>query len=93
MRAKGVDSSPISGEQDLRDKKAVEAADRRRFDFVKALVSQVESRKTLARERGREDKIDDILTNRWLGLPIFAVVMFLVFNISQASFGPLPITL
>ena len=85
-----VQAAPYSqGGIDLRDKKAVEAADRRRFDFVKALVSQVESRKTLARERGREDKIDDILTNRWLGLPIFAVVMFLVFNISQASFGPL----
>ncbi len=33
------------------------------------------------------DKIDKIVTNRWLGLPIFAVIMFLVYYISMVSFG------
>ena len=33
------------------------------------------------------DKIDKIVTNRWLGLPIFAVVMFLVYNISMVTVG------
>lgn len=77
------------GEIDLRDKKAVEAADRRRFQFVNELVEQAESRKVFTGEKSRGDKIDHILTHGLLGLPIFAVVMFLVFNISQASLGPL----
>lgn len=33
------------------------------------------------------DKIDRIVTNRWLGLPIFAVIMFLVYYISMVSVG------
>lgn len=89
LRGRGQRAPYSQGDIDLTDKKAVEAADRRRFDFVNALVSQVESRKVFTRDKNFGDKLDDILTNRWLGLPIFAVVMFLVFNISQASFGPL----
>ncbi|WP_462257447.1 ferrous iron transporter B, partial [Ruminococcus champanellensis] len=33
------------------------------------------------------DKIDRVVTNRWLGLPIFAVVMFLVYYISMVTVG------
>ncbi len=72
---------------DLTDKKAVEAADRKRFEFVNAIVKAVETRKTLTKNRNSQDKIDAILTNKWLGIPIFAVVMFLVFQISQAWLG------
>ncbi len=89
LKGQGQTAPYSQGEIDLSDKKAVETADRRRFDFVNALVSKVESRKVLTGERNRGDKIDDILTHGLLGLPIFAVVMFLVFNISQASLGPL----
>ena len=39
--------------------------------------------------RNTQDKIDDIITSKWVGLPIFAVVMFLVFWISQAGLGAL----
>jgi ferrous iron transport protein B len=35
-----------------------------------------------------QDKIDDVLTNKWIGIPIFAAVMFLVFDISQSTLGP-----
>ena len=89
LKGRGQQAPYSQGAIDLSDKKAVEDADRRRFDFVNGLVSQVESRKVLTKERNSGDKIDDVLTNRWLGIPIFAVVMFLVFNISQASFGPM----
>ena len=75
------------GDVDLTDKKAVEAADRRRFDFVNAVVKDVETRKVLTREESKSDKIDKVLTNRWLGIPIFALVMFLVFEISQTWLG------
>ena len=33
------------------------------------------------------DKIDQVVTNRWLGLPIFAAVMFLVYYISMVTVG------
>ena len=76
------------GDIDLTDKKAVEAADRKRFEFVNKLVATVETRKVLTKEKNYQDKIDAVLTNKWLGIPIFAVVMFLVFDISQSTLGP-----
>ncbi len=75
------------GNVDLTDKKAVETADRKRFAFVNKLVSQVETRTQFTKDRNFQDKIDDVLTSPWFGLPIFAVVMFLVFQISQAWVG------
>ncbi len=74
---------------DLTDKKAVAAADRKRFEYVNGIVKRVEARKVFTRDRNIDDKIDAVLTNKWLGIPIFAVVMFLVFQISQAWIGPL----
>lgn len=72
---------------DLTDKKQVEAADRRRFEFVNKIVKSVESRKILTKDKNLNDKIDAVLTNKWLGIPIFAVVMFFVFQISQVWVG------
>ena len=77
------------GDVDLSSKQAVEAADRKRFEFVNGIVSAVENRKVLTKDKNFGDKIDAVLTNKIVGLPIFAVVMFLVFNISQASLGPM----
>ena len=82
-------TSPYNqGEVDMDNKAAVQAADRRRFAYVESIVNQVETRKSFTSDRNIGDKIDAILTNRWLGIPIFAVVMFLVFQISQSE-GPL----
>ena len=75
------------GDIDLTDKAAVEAADRKRFDFVNQIVPAVETRKVLTRDKNRGDAMDQVLTNKWLGIPIFAVVMFLVFQISQVWVG------
>ena len=75
------------GDVDLTDKKAVVAADRKRFAFVNAIVKEVETRKVLTKDKNVGDKIDAVLTNKWLGIPIFAVVMFLVFQISQVWVG------
>ncbi|MBR5524927.1 MAG: ferrous iron transporter B [Clostridia bacterium] len=73
---------------DVSDKEAVVQADRRRFAFVNDLVAQVETRKILTKQRNRQDDFDNVITNPVLGLFIFAVVMFLVFQISQAWVGP-----
>ncbi len=75
----------VEGDVDLGDKAAVEAADRRRFAFVNSIVKSVEKRKVFTKDRNSQDKVDAVLTNKWLGIPIFAAVMFLVFWISQAG--------
>ena len=88
LRGRGQRAPYVQGEIDLTDKKAVETADRQRFEFVNKLVSQVEHRKVLTRERSADDALDSVLTNKILGIPVFAVVMYLVFQISQVWVGP-----
>ena len=75
------------GDVDLTSKEAVEKADRKRFEFVNKIVKDVETRKILTKDKNFGDKIDAVLTNKWLGIPIFAVVMYLVFQISQVWVG------
>ena len=75
-------------EVDLSDRAAVVEADKQRFAFVNHIVRAVEHRKVLTKDYGFQDKVDDVLTNRWFGLPIFGLVMFLVFDISQSTLGP-----
>ncbi len=75
----------VQGNIDLTDKAVVEAADRKRFDFVNRIVKKVETRKVRTNEKNIQDKIDAVLTNKWAGIPIFAVIMFAVFWISQAG--------
>jgi len=78
----------VQGNVDLTDKAAVEAADRKRFEFVNKIVSDVETRKVFTKDKNFQDKIDAVLTNPVAGLILFAGVMFLVFQISQAWVGP-----
>ena len=84
---KGQKAPYTQKEIDLTNKAEVEAEDRRRFDFVNKIVKAVEVRKVLTKDKNVQDKVDEILTNKWLGIPIFAVVMFLVFQISQSWLG------
>ncbi len=88
LKGKGQKAPYVQGDIDLTDKKAVVEADRKRFDFVNKIVSQVEERKVLTKEYNVQDTIDAVLTNKVGGILIFAVVMFLVFQISQAWVGP-----
>ncbi|MFQ8927576.1 MAG: ferrous iron transporter B [Evtepia gabavorous] len=89
-RANESQLAPYSeGNIDLTDKKAVENADRERFDFVNKIVSKVETRKVLTKDKNSDDRIDAVLTNPVAGILIFAGIMFLVFQISQAWVGPL----
>ncbi len=80
--------APYITRADLADKASVEADDRKRFEFVNKLVAKVEDRRVRTSDKTYQDKIDAVLTNKWLGIPIFVLVMFLVFDISQSSFGP-----
>ncbi len=81
-------SSPYKqGEVDMTDKSAVMEADKKRFAFVNEIVSATQKRKVFTNVKNVQDKIDAVLTNRWFGIPIFAIIMFAVFWISQAGPG------
>ncbi len=73
---------------DLTNKSAVEAADRKRYEFVNNIVKEVEKRKILTKDKNTGDAIDAVITNKIVGIPIFAAVMWLVFQISQVWVGP-----
>ena len=89
LKGQGQKAPYHQGEVDLHNKEAVVEADKKRFAFINGIVQEVENRKVLTKDVNYQDKIDAVLTNKWLGIPIFAVVMFVVFDISQSSFGPM----
>lgn len=78
----------VQGEINLTDKSEVEAADRKRYSFVNKIVDTVETRKVLTKDKNVNDKIDKVIAHPVLGIVIFAAVMYLVFQISQAWVGP-----
>ncbi len=88
QRGKEQRAPYVQEKVDLTSKQAVEAADRKRYAFVNKVVAQVEERKVHTNTKNAQDKLDDVLTHPVLGLAIFAVVMFLVFDISQSTLGP-----
>ena len=79
-------SAPYAqGDVDMSDKDAVRAADRKRFAFVNKIVSQVETRAVRTKDKNFQDRIDAVLAHPVVGIPIFALVMFLVFHLSQSD--------
>jgi ferrous iron transport protein B len=57
-----------------------------RYVYIAELLKGVYKKKD-AHKLNVSDKIDRIVTNRWLGLPIFAVVMWLVYYVSMVTVG------
>lgn len=57
-----------------------------RYIYIGSVVKSCYKKKNAGR-LSSSDKIDKVVTNRWLGLPIFAVVMFLVYYISMITIG------
>ena len=58
-----------------------------RYVYIASIIKAV-LKKNKQGELTASDKIDKIITNRWLGLPIFAVIMFLVYFLSMAPGAP-----
>ncbi len=87
LEGKGQKAPYHQGDIDLSSKEVVEAADRKRFDFVNGVVKDVEVRKTLTRDKNKGDAIDKVVTNPIIGIIIFAAIMFVVFYISQTTVG------
>ena len=82
LKGRGQKAPFFQGNVDIHSKESVQAADRARYEFVNEIVKEVESRKVYTKDTNRQDKIDRVITNKWIGIPIFALVMFLVFDIS-----------
>ena len=57
-----------------------------RYIYIAQIIKGCYKKKN-AGQLSTSDKIDRIVTNRWLGLPIFAVIMFLVYYISMVGVG------
>ena len=58
-----------------------------RYVYIAQLIKGCYKQKKAKGELSASDKIDRIVTNRWLGLPIFALVMFLVYWIAMVAVG------
>ena len=82
-------TAPYRGsERESTSKAAAYAGDRKRFAFVNRIVALVERRQIRTRDTNVQDRIDAVLTHPVVGLAVFALVMFLVFDISQSTLGP-----
>ncbi len=57
-----------------------------RYAYIGQIIKGCYRKKSVGK-LSTSDKIDKIVTNRWLGLPIFAVIMFLVYYISMVTVG------
>ena len=58
-----------------------------RYVYIAQIIKGCYKQKKAKGELSASDKIDRIVTNRWLGLPIFALVMFLVYWIAMVAVG------
>lgn len=57
-----------------------------RYNYISSIINECYKKKNM-KKLSVSDKIDRVVTNRWLALPIFAVVMFIVYYISVTTIG------
>ncbi len=79
--------APFTQTEIANSKEDAKAYDLKRYDFVNSIVDAVESRKVASNKQSMQDAADQILANKYLGIPIFALVMWAVFYISQTTLG------
>ena len=89
IEVKGTSQSAPFDTQDVNfnDSQSVRESDTKRFNFVKEIVSQIESREIESTAQTKQDIVDRVLAHKWLGLPIFAFIMWAVFSVSQTYLG------
>ena len=88
LKGKGQKASYSQNDAEMQTKEDAQKADRARYEHVNKIVKEVEKRKVFTKDKNFQDKFDELLTNKWLGIPVFALVMFLVFDVSQSTLGP-----
>ena len=80
--------SPFNKKTTSNTKNDIEKEDQMRYEFVKEIISKVEKTDDNENKLELQDKVDRILAHKFLGLPIFAFVMWMIFSISQKYVGP-----
>jgi len=76
----------IKAVEDEMDDDAESIITNERYIYIGSIIKGCYKKKS-AGKLSTSDKIDRIVTNRWLGLPIFAVIMFLVYYIAMVTVG------
>ena len=80
-----IDSDIKAAEKEL-DDDAESIITNERYVYIAEIIKCCYKKKNQGR-LSASDKIDRVITNRWLGLPIFAAVMFLVYYIAMVTVG------
>ena len=83
---KHIEADIAAAEQEL-DDDAESIITNERYVYIAGVIESCYRRKSPAGSLSTSDKIDKIVTNRWLGLPIFALVMFAVYWIAMVGIG------
>ncbi len=76
----------IKGAEDAMDDDAESIITNERYTYIASIINGCYVRKN-RKKLSTSDKIDHIVTNRWLALPIFAVVMWIVYYVSVTTVG------
>jgi len=76
----------IKGAEDAMDDDAESIITNERYTYIASIINGCYVRKN-RQKLSTSDKIDHIVTNRWLALPIFAVVMWIVYYVSVTTVG------
>ena len=76
----------IEGAEDAMDDDAESIITNERYTYIASIINGCYVRKN-RQKLSTSDKIDHIVTNRWLALPIFAVVMWIVYYVSVTTVG------
>ena len=81
-----IESAIVACEQEM-DDDAESIITNQRYAYINKLVSLSVKKSRAKGTLTVSDKIDRVITNRWLALPIFAAIMFLVYYISVSTVG------
>ncbi len=80
-----IDQDITAAEKEMEDD-AESIITNERYIYIASIIKACYKKKNVGK-LSSSDKIDRVVTNRWLGLPIFALVMFLVYYISMVTVG------
>lgn len=80
-----IETDIVAAEKEL-DDDSESIITNERYVYIAELIKGCYKKKNVGK-LSTSDKIDKVVTNRWLGLPIFAVIMFLVYYIAMVGVG------
>ena len=80
-----LENDIVAAEEELEDD-AESIIINERYDYIAKVIERCYKKKNKGK-MSTSDKIDRVVTNRWLALPIFAAIMFLVYYISVSTVG------